>query len=67
MNFEQIAHPAPVPGATRQQAIADPGFGKLFTDHMVEIDYDADKGGWFAARIGPRKGSWVSTKIYDPD
>ncbi|MBU1607685.1 MAG: branched-chain amino acid aminotransferase [Alphaproteobacteria bacterium] len=55
MNFEQIAHPAPVPGATRQQAIADPGFGKLFTDHMIEIDYDADKGGWFAARIGPRQ------------
>tara|TARA_R110002072_G_scaffold86774_6_gene195801 strand:- start:22 stop:1101 length:1080 start_codon:yes stop_codon:yes gene_type:complete len=55
MNFEQIAHPAPVPGATRQQALADPGFGKLFTDHMVEIDYDADKGGWFAARIGPRQ------------
>ncbi|MBU2342078.1 MAG: branched chain amino acid aminotransferase, partial [Alphaproteobacteria bacterium] len=55
MNFEQIAHPAPVPGATRQQALADPGFGKLFTDHMVEIDYDADKDGWFAARIGPRQ------------
>ena len=55
MNFEHIAHPAPVPGATRQQALADPGFGKLFTDHMVEIDYDADKGGWFAARIGPRQ------------
>ena len=55
MQFEQIAHPAPVPGATRQQALADPGFGKLFTDHMVEIDYDADKGGWFAARIGPRQ------------
>jgi branched-chain amino acid aminotransferase len=55
MNFEQIVHPAPVPGATRQQALADPGFGKLFTDHMVEIDYDADKGGWFAARIGPRQ------------
>lgn len=55
MQFEQIAHPAPVPGATRQQALADPGFGKLFTDHMVEIDYDADNGGWFAARIGPRQ------------
>ncbi|OBX20663.1 branched-chain amino acid aminotransferase [Erythrobacter sp. QSSC1-22B] len=55
MDFEQIAHPAPVPGATRSQALADPGFGKLFTDHMVEIDYDADKGGWFAARIGPRQ------------
>ncbi len=55
MQFEQIVHPSPVPAATRQQALADPGFGKVFTDHMIEIDYDADKGGWFAARIGPRQ------------
>lgn len=46
MNFEHLTHPAPVPGETRQQALQDPGFGKLFTDHMVVIDYDADKGGW---------------------
>ena len=41
MDFEHIPHPAPVPGETRQQALLDPGFGKLFTDHMVVIDYDA--------------------------
>ncbi|WP_128893006.1 branched-chain amino acid aminotransferase [Erythrobacter sp. HKB08] len=55
MEFQTIPHPAPVPGETRQQAIADPGFGTLFTDHMVEIDYDEAKGGWFSAKVGPRQ------------
>lgn len=55
MEFEYIPHPAPVPSAARNQAIQDPGFGTLFTDHMVTIDYDADKGGWYAAKIGPRE------------
>ncbi|MDG6080224.1 branched-chain amino acid aminotransferase [Erythrobacter litoralis] len=55
MDFEHLPHPAPVPGETRQQAIADPGFGKLFTDHMVVVDYDADEGGWHKATLGPRE------------
>ena len=55
MDFEHLPHPAPVPGETRQQALQDPGFGKLFTDHMVVIDYDADRGGWHQAVLGPRQ------------
>ncbi len=55
IDIARLPHPAPVPGATRQQAIADPGFGKLFTDHMVVVDYDADKGGWHKATLGPRE------------
>ena len=54
MDFAQLPHPAPVPGETRAQAIADPGFGSVFTDHMVTIDYHAEKG-WHSARIGPRE------------
>lgn len=54
IEFEHLPHPAPVPGATRDQAIANPGFGTLFTDHMVTVDYDADRGGWYRATIGPR-------------
>ncbi|MGV2495698.1 branched-chain amino acid aminotransferase [Pelagerythrobacter aerophilus] len=54
MDFEHIPHAAPVPSATRDEALANPGFGTLFTDHMVEIDYDANKGGWFTARVCPR-------------
>lgn len=55
IDFEHIPHPAPVPGETRAQALADPGFGTVFSDHMVMIDYDADKSGWHSARIGPRE------------
>ncbi|MGB3165203.1 MAG: branched-chain amino acid aminotransferase [Alteraurantiacibacter sp.] len=54
MDFQHLPHPAPVPGATRDQAIADPGFGTVFTDHMVSIDYDADRG-WHSATLGPRE------------
>ena len=54
MDFAHLPHPAPVEGETRAQAIADPGFGTVFTDHMVTIDYHADRG-WHSARIGPRE------------
>ena len=54
LEFRRIEHPAPVPSATREQAIADPKFGTVFTDHMVVIDYDADKGGWHTAAVQPR-------------
>ena len=30
------------------------GFGRLFTDHMFQIDYDQDHG-WHHARIEPRR------------
>ncbi len=52
--FTTLAHPAPVPGETRAEALADPGFGTLFSDHMTVVDYDTDKGGWHAAQVGPR-------------
>lgn len=52
--FLHTPHPAPVPGDTRAAAIADPRFGTVFTDHMVVADYDADRGGWHRAELGPR-------------
>jgi len=54
MQFAHLPHPAPVDGETRAQAIADPGFGNVFTDHMVTIDYHIDRD-WHSARIGPRE------------
>ena len=54
IDFSHIEHPAPVPGEARTQALADPGFGTVFTDHMVTIDYDAGQG-WHSARVGPRE------------
>lgn len=55
MQFTSLPHPSPTPEADRINAIQDPGFGKVHTDHMVVIDYDAAKGGWHQASIGPRK------------
>ena len=55
MNFARIPHPAPTHENVRKAAIADPGFGTVFTDHMVTIDYDGAKGGWHSAQIGPRE------------
>ncbi len=51
--FTRIPHPAPVPGETRAAALADPGFGKLFSDHMVSIGW-SDAEGWHSATVGPR-------------
>jgi branched-chain amino acid aminotransferase len=51
--FAHIAHPAPVAAAARSAALADPGFGKVFSDHMVTIEWSAADG-WHAATLGPR-------------
>ena len=55
MDFQTFPHPAPLPSETRDEALANPGFGTLFSDHMVEIDYDEAKGGWHHAQLGPRR------------
>ena len=38
--------------AEREAILADPGFGRHFTDHMVAIDWDVDSG-WRDARVVP--------------
>jgi branched-chain amino acid aminotransferase len=53
LDFTRVQHAAPVPGESRAQAIADPGFGKVFTDHMVSIEWDEGRG-WHSATLGPR-------------
>lgn len=54
LDFATLAHSAPVPGEIRRAALANPGFGTLFSDHMTVVDYDVDRGGWHAAQVGPR-------------
>jgi len=54
MHFTRLPHPSPTPDDLREQLIADPGFGTVFTDHMVVIDYDEALGGWQPPTIGPR-------------
>ncbi len=53
IEFARIPHPAPVPGDTRREALADPGFGKLFSDHMVSIGWSEGQG-WHSPTVGPR-------------
>ena len=42
----------PATDAERGSILAEPGFGKYFTDHMVSIDY-SDERGWHNARVMP--------------
>ncbi len=44
----------PVPVADRAKVLADPGFGRVFTDHMAVIRYTEGKG-WHDAKITARK------------
>jgi branched-chain amino acid aminotransferase len=43
----------PVPAEERARLLADPGFGRVFTDHMVIIEYDENEG-WHDARLTAR-------------
>ncbi len=40
------------PAAEREAILADPGFGKHFTDHMVDICW-SERGGWHRPRVQP--------------
>ena len=51
--FAIVAHPNPTDDATRDARLAEPGFGKVFTDHMVTMRFDAEKG-WHDGRLCPR-------------
>jgi branched-chain amino acid aminotransferase len=45
-------NPNPHSAAERAAALADPGFGRYFTDHMVKIDWTAAEG-WGAGAVLP--------------
>jgi len=49
--FEPTAKP--VPAEERARLLIDPGFGRVFTDHMAIIEYDEEKD-WHGARITAR-------------
>ncbi len=51
--FPFEANPNPVEPSERAARLIDPGFGRVFTDHMVTIRYSDDKG-WHDAKVGPR-------------
>ena len=43
---------APRSAQQREEILANPGFGRHFTDHMVSIEYDRDRG-WHDAQVVP--------------
>ncbi|MET0363891.1 MAG: branched-chain amino acid aminotransferase [Sphingobium sp.] len=51
--FSSLTHSAPTSLEDRAALLTEPGFGKVFTDHMVTIRYVEGKG-WHDATIGPR-------------
>ena len=53
LDFEIRPNPQPVSDAERAALLVDPGFGRIFTDHMVTIRYAEGKG-WYDARVEPR-------------
>jgi branched-chain amino acid aminotransferase len=54
LSFAHIPNAAAVPAAQRASLLENPGFGTLFTDHMVVIEY-TEGVGWHDARIQPRE------------
>ena len=54
MSFVFEPNPAPVSANERAARIADPGFGRVFTDHMATMRWSEEKG-WHDARISARE------------
>jgi branched-chain amino acid aminotransferase len=52
ITFRVAPSALPVPAAERERILANPGFGRRFTDHMISIRWDA-KQGWHDAMLQP--------------
>ncbi|MBL0901252.1 MAG: branched-chain amino acid aminotransferase, partial [Reyranella sp.] len=53
LTFARVPHKSPTPAAKRAELLKNPGFGRVFSDHMVTIKY-SDADGWHDAKVGPR-------------
>ena len=51
--FRLEPHGSPVDAGTRAGQLVDPGFGRVFTDHMAVIEWHADRG-WHDPRVVAR-------------
>jgi branched-chain amino acid aminotransferase len=52
LDFDVRPTATPVSAQERAALLVDPGFGRVFTDHMVTIRYAEEKG-WYDARLEP--------------
>ncbi|WP_028922760.1 branched-chain amino acid aminotransferase [Pseudonocardia acaciae] len=50
--FHRTLNPAPASAARREEVLANPGFGKYFTDHMVTIRWTEERG-WHDPSVVP--------------
>ncbi|HEY1974069.1 MAG TPA: branched-chain amino acid aminotransferase, partial [Pseudonocardia sp.] len=50
--FTHTPNPAPAPAQRRAAILAEPGFGRYFTDHMVTVRWTVDQG-WHDASVRP--------------
>jgi branched-chain amino acid aminotransferase len=57
LQFVRHPHPSPVAADQRAALLKNPGFGRVFSDHMVTIRYHESQG-WHDAR---------SSRVRDPD
>lgn len=53
LDFETQPTVTPTPDAERDAKLANPGFGRVFTDHMTVIRYDEAQG-WHGAKVMAR-------------
>ncbi|MBY0380894.1 MAG: branched-chain amino acid aminotransferase [Xanthobacteraceae bacterium] len=53
LEFEKHLAANPTPEKERAAKLADPGFGRVFTDHMAVVRYNQEKG-WHGARVESR-------------
>src|SRR5277367_4388082 len=52
IDFEVRPSSHPVPAAEREAMLAAPGFGQIFTDHMITLRWSAERG-WHDGRLEP--------------
>ncbi|MEH3036585.1 MAG: branched-chain amino acid aminotransferase [Sphingomonas adhaesiva] len=53
VTFAFEPHPSPVPANEREARLVDPGFGRVFTDHMAILHW-SEAEGWHDGRITQR-------------
>ena len=52
IDFEIRPSGHPLPDAEREAVLASPGFGRVFTDHMITLRWSAERG-WHDGRLEP--------------
>jgi branched-chain amino acid aminotransferase len=53
VSIKRVPHASPTPAEARKALMQNPGFGKVFSDHMVTISWNAEKG-WHNGEVKAR-------------